>query len=245
MTFALVTGAAKRIGKEIALHLASKGYDIVLHYNSSEKEAHETANQIKSFGVSVELFRADLSCTEDLEKLISFCRKFPVSVLINNASVFENDSILSEDIAESLNKHLQVNLISKASLIQSIAKSVLLNHKDKLDIINLLDYGVVKAPHNFFSYHLTNKILHSFTQLGAKQLIPNVKLNSIALGQTLKNDRQSDDAFDEARQSTPLRVSSTIKELLMALDFILGVESLTGQVIFLDGGMHLSDNRYK
>jgi NAD(P)-dependent dehydrogenase (short-subunit alcohol dehydrogenase family) len=245
MTFALVTGAAKRIGKEIALHLASKGYNIILHYNSSVKEAHETANQIKSFGVSVELCMSDLSCAVGIEKLISFCKEFPVSVLINNASVFENDSILSEDIAESLNKHLQVNLISKVSLIQSIAKSVLLNQKNKLDIINLLDYGVVKAPHNFFSYHLTNKIFHSFTQLGAKQLIPNVRINSIALGQTLKNDKQSDDAFDEARHLTPLGVSSTVEELLKALDFILGVESLTGQIIFLDGGMHLSDNKYK
>lgn len=245
MTFALVTGAAKRIGKEIALHLASRGYNIILHYNSSEKEAHETANEIISLGVSVELCGADLSCDEDIEKLISFCRDFPISVLINNASVFENDSILSDNIVESLNKHLQVNLISRIALIQSLSKSVLLHQNNKLDIINLLDYGVVKTPHNFFSYHLTNKILHSFTQLAAKQLAPNVRINSIALGQTLKNDRQSQESFDEARQSTPLGLSSTIEDLCRALDFILGVESLTGQVIFLDGGMHLADNKYK
>jgi NAD(P)-dependent dehydrogenase (short-subunit alcohol dehydrogenase family) len=245
MTFAIVTGAAKRIGREIVLHLASKGYDIILHYNSSEKEANETANKIKELGVHVELCKADLSCFVGVEKLISFCRQFPISVLINNASVFENDSILSENIAESLNKHLQVNLISRISLIQSLAKSPLLNQNDKLDIINLLDYGVVKTPHNFFSYHLTNKILHSFTQLGAKQLAPKVRINSIALGQTLKNDMQSNEAFDEAKQSTPLGVSSTVKELCKALDFILSVESFTGQLILLDGGMHLSDNKYK
>ena len=243
MTYALVTGGAKRLGLAICKHLSKMEYNIILHYNQSEVEANEAATIIRKNNVEVELFKADFSKLDEVKKLSEFCKQFQLSVVINNASAFKNDSMLSDDIGESLTEHLMVNYISRVVIIGEAKKS--LQKGKKLDIINLLDYGVVKAPHNFFSYHLTNKIFHSFTQLGAKQLIPNVRINSIALGQTLKNDKQSDDAFDEARHLTPLGVSSTVEELLKALDFILGVESLTGQIIFLDGGMHLSDNKYK
>jgi len=245
MTFALITGAAKRIGMSISIYLASKGYNIILHYNSSKNEAYDTAEKIRSIGRDVHLCHADLSTENGMEYLKSFCDKFEISLLVNNASVFKNDSLLSDDIAESLNEHLQVNLISKVAIIQRVSKSVLLHQMRKLDIINLLDYGIFKTPNNFFSYHLTNRILYSFTQLAARQLAPNAVVNSIALGQTIKNDMQSQKNFDSAITSTPLMCSSTIEEIYKAIDFIIGVKSMTGQVICLDGGMHLSDNQYK
>jgi NAD(P)-dependent dehydrogenase (short-subunit alcohol dehydrogenase family) len=245
MTFALVTGSAKRIGIRIATHLAKSGYNIIIHYNTSEKEAYEAAEEIKNLGADVKLCKANLATASGIKYLQKFCEGLNISLLINNASVFKNDSALSDDIAISLNEHLQVNLISKVAIIQSIAKSSLLNNNNKLYIINVLDYGLFKIPHNFFSYHLTNKILHSFTQLSAKQLLPNVRVNSIALGQTMKNDMQLQENFDAAVRSNPLGCQSTLEEIMKTIDFILSISSMTGQVICLDGGMHLSDNQYR
>ena len=245
MTFALITGAAKRIGLAVAWHLASKGYNIILHYNTSEIEAQEAVKKIKELGVDVKLCKADLSKPDGIDHLKNFCDGFEITLLINNASVFKNDSILSDDIAQSLNEHLQVNFISKVAIIQSISKSVLLSQKNKLDIITLLDYGILKVPQNFFSYHLMNKFLHSFTQLAAKQLAPKVRVNSIALGQTLKNEGQSQERFNEGISSTPLCISSSLDDLYKTMNFILEVRCMTGQLIVLDGGMHLADNQYK
>jgi len=163
--------------------------------------------------------------------------------VINNASAFKNDSILSDNISDSLLEHLMVNYISRIEIISAVIKSLQINQN--LDIINLLDYGVYKVPHNFFSYHMANKMMQSFTQLAARQLAPNVRVNSIALGQTLKNDKQSQKNFDNAVSSTLLECSSTTQELLYAIDFILNVKSMTGQTICLDGGMSITDDKYR
>ena len=243
MTYALVTGGAKRLGLEICRHLSEKGFNIILHYNQSEIEALESATNLRNNNIKVELFKADLSKIDDAKKLSDFCNKFQPSVVINNAAAFKNDSILSDNISDSLLEHLMVNYISRIEIISGMIKSLQINQK--LDIINLLDYGIYKVPHNFFSYHMANKMMQSFTQLAARQLAPNVRVNSIALGQTLKNDKQSQKNFDNAVNSTLLGGSSTTQELLYAIDFILNVKSMTGQTICLDGGMSITDDKYK
>lgn len=240
MTYALVTGGAKRLGLAICKHLSKLGYNIILHYNQSEVEANEAATIIRKS--KVELFKADLSKIDEVKKLSEFCKQFQLSVVVNNASAFKNDSILSDDIGESLTEHLMVNYISRVVIIGEAKKS--LQKGKKLDIINLLDYGIYKVPHNFFSYHMANKMMVAFTQLAARQLAPDAKVNSIALGQTIKNEKQSQQNFDFAVNSTLLGCSSTTEELLRAIDFILSVNSMTGQTICLDGGMSISNDKY-
>lgn len=245
MTYALVTGGAKRLGFIVAHHLAKKGYNIILHYNASKAVAAEAAAALRDCGAKVEIYRADLAEKNQIHRLTEFCKKFDISVVINNASAFENDSIMSEDIEASLEKHLMVNVIARVALIKEIVKSFRLHDGERLDIINLLDYGIYKVPCNFFSYHLANKIMHSVTQLCAKQLAPAVRANGIALGQTLKSEKQSQKKFEEAITSSLLQCSSTPDELVKAVDFILSVSSMTGQVICLDGGMSVADEKYK
>ena len=243
MTYALVTGGAKRLGLAICKHLSKIGYNIILHYNQSEVEANEAATIIRKSNMEVELFKADLSKIDEVKKLSEFCKQFQLSVVINNASAFKNDSMLSDHIGESLTEHLMVNYISRVVIIGEAKKS--LQKGKKLDIINLLDYGIYKVPHNFFSYHMANKMMVAFTQLAARQLAPDATVNSIALGQTLKNDKQSQQNFDSALNSTLLGCSSTTEELLRAIDFILSVNSMTGQTIVLDGGMSISNDKYR
>jgi NAD(P)-dependent dehydrogenase (short-subunit alcohol dehydrogenase family) len=244
MTYALVTGGAKRLGFIVTQHLVQKGYNIILHYNSSGTTAEEAATSLREYGVKVELCKADLSEKTQINFLTDFCKNFDVSVVINNASMFENDGILSDDIETSLEEHLMVNVVARVILIKEIVKSFRLHNMKRLDVINLLDYGMYKVPHNFFSYHLANKIMQSLVQLAAKQL-PDVRVNGIALGQTLKNEKQPQEKFEEAISSTLLGCSSTPEELIQAVDFILTVSSMTGQIICLDGGMSLTDEKYK
>ncbi len=243
MSYVLVTGGAKRLGFEICKHLSTKGYNIIIHYNQSEKEALESAAKLRKNNVIVELFQADLNNVDNAKKLSDFCSNFQLSAVINNASAFKNDTILSDNIGDSLLEHLMVNYISRVKIMSGVSKSLQIGQK--LDIINLLDYGIYKAPDNFFSYHMANKMMQAFTQLAARQLAPNVRVNAIALGQTLKNDNQSQKNFDNAVNSTLVAGSSTTEELLHAIDFILKVKSMTGQTICLDGGMSITDDKYK
>jgi NAD(P)-dependent dehydrogenase (short-subunit alcohol dehydrogenase family) len=243
MSYIVVTGGAKRIGAEICKHFAKKHYNIILHYNQSEVEATSLATDLRKYNVKVELFKADLGNLNETNELSDFCKNFPISAIINNASAFKNDSIMSDNFIDSLTEHLTVNYLSRVALIKDIKDS--LQPQEKLDIINLLDYGMYKVPDNFFSYHMANKMMNQFTQLAARQLAPNIRINSIALGQTLKNEKQSQKNFEDAINATPLKCSSTTDELLQAIDFILSVKSMTGQTICLDGGMSLSDDKYR
>lgn len=239
MTFALVTGSAKRIGYEIVKHLVSQNHTVILHYNSSHEDAKMAKKDLKN---KVILCRANLSKKSGVQKVISYCQQYAVQTIIHNASVFENDSIYNFEA--SFLDHMNVNLSARLQIIQSIAKQYSLHTKNKLNIINILDYGILTIPHNFFSYHLANKILHSLTEMIARQIGPIGRINNIALGQTLKNDKQSQENFDAIIQNTLLGCSSTINELLLAIDFLSNVRSMTGQTLCLDGGMSLYNKQY-
>jgi NAD(P)-dependent dehydrogenase (short-subunit alcohol dehydrogenase family) len=244
---AIITGGAKRIGAYISLHLAKTGYDIIMHYNNSQAEAEITAAEIREQERKVYLFKANLMLKSEREKFIAFCAKYNnIRVLINNAAVFINDSIRTPDIEDSLSQHLNINTIAPIAIVQGITKIVSTTYNLKpFDVINILDYSIFKVPHNFFSYHLSKKILYNWTQLAAKQLSPDMKVNGIALGQILKNTLQSQDKYDTAITDTLLGCSGTIEEVYQTISFILNTHSMTGQVICLDGGMHISDLTYR
>ncbi len=244
MPIAIITGGATRIGAHISLYLARCGYDIIMHYHNSHIEADAISSKISNSGRQVFQFKANLSKTSERKKFVEFCMKHGANIelLINNAAVFNNDNIMSSDLESSLSEHLQVNTVAPIILSQEIVK--IFTSMKKLSIINILDYGIFKTPHNFFSYHLSKKILYDWTQLAAKQLFHSARVNGIALGHVMRNPKQSKETFEQAIKQTLLECSGTLDEICGTISFINNMQSMTGQVICLDGGMHITDYPY-
>jgi NAD(P)-dependent dehydrogenase (short-subunit alcohol dehydrogenase family) len=232
----LITGAAKRIGKEIALHLAQNGWNVAVHYNNSGDGADELVNTIKKIGVKSVAIQCDLSDEKATSKLVSKAVDGigELTCLINNASVFENDKLKNLK-SEAWHKHIQVNLHSPLILAHEFVEQL----RGKGNIINMLDYCVLSLPDKFLSYAISKSGLWAATQILAKDLAPNVRVNGIGPGHTLPNIRESQAGFEKAYKATPLQIQSTPEEICRAIDFILDSPSFTGQILALDGGKHL------
>ncbi len=232
---ALITGSAKRIGKAIAVHLAESGFDIALHYNTSKSEAEEVAKEIKSKGRNCVLFQCNLSNIKDTLSLIEKVKQsFPsLSLLINNASIFEKRSFLESDIS-FFDNHFNTNFKAPFFLSQSFAKSVKEGH-----IINLLDTNITQDRTKYFVYNLTKKMLSEFTKMTAAELAPHIRVNAIAPGPILPPSNKEKEYLEREQESIPLKRWGTMPEILQSIDFLLKNEYLTGQCIFVDGGDHL------
>ncbi|AIF81051.1 putative short-chain dehydrogenase/reductase [endosymbiont of Acanthamoeba sp. UWC8] len=231
----LVTGAAKRIGREICLFLAQNSYNILLHYNHSSDEAFRLKKEVESLGATCKLQTADF-LNEDETNNLFVNEKF--DLLINNASIFENDTFKNIDY-KSLDKHFKANLYAPILLSQRFFKD--LQSEGKLgNIINILDYCISAMPKNFLSYILSKKALWEFTQVAAYEMASHIRVNAIALSNTLKAEQQSEQNFAKSINDSPLRLSPNIEEIYNSINFILNTPSMTGQVLFLDGGKHLN-----
>ncbi len=232
----LITGAAKRIGREIALSMADDGWDIAIHYNSSKKEAEELLQEIVDKGVRACKIQADLANETQVLQIISQANEElgEISCLINNASSFKNDDItdMSRDIWDA---HMQINLRAPVILSQEFAKQL----NGKGNIINMLDYCVLSPSDKFLSYTASKSALWTLTQTLAKQLAPNIRVNAIGPGHCLPNCKETDESFQEAIQSTPLKEAISVKDICQTVEFFLKTPSITGQIIALDGGKHL------
>jgi NAD(P)-dependent dehydrogenase (short-subunit alcohol dehydrogenase family) len=231
---ALITGASIRIGKYVTESLARDGWKIALHYHNSEKEAYELANKLIDH-VDIILFKADLTDIDQASKLISQVNNQlgPVSLLINNASIYKNDNLANLDI-----NFLQDNLNIHANAPVLLAKAMLAQEIDG-NIINILDTDITKNTKKFFSYFLSKKLLHNLTQMLAVSLAPNFRVNSIAPGAMLFKEGQNKEVFNQLIMDTPLKNQATLKDLYHTIQFLINTNSITGQCIFLDGGKHL------
>ncbi len=227
---ALVTGGAKRIGREIALFLARECYNILLHYNSSEKDALQLKSEIEALGVTCKLGQANFLNDAEVHNLF-INDKF--DLLVNNASIFKNDNIKNINYL-NLDTHLKANLYAPAILTQRLLEGAQSN------IINVLDYSITKMPKNFLSYALSKKFLWEFTKLAAYEMAPLIRVNAIGLGNSLKSNHQSQINFEKSKEDSPLKITPSIKEICQTINFILKTPSMTGQIIFLDGGKHLN-----
>ena len=232
----LITGASKRIGNAMAINLAKKGYNIAIHYNKSKRDAELLKSKVEKFGVSSEIFRLNLQNISDLniwfKKIVSFFNG--VDVLINNASVFEYDSLkLSSN--ESFDKHINVNL--KAPFF--LSKFFVENLKNKGNIINILDQRVLNITPYFTSYTISKSGLYTLTKSLALSLAPKVRVNAIGPGPTLKSDRQSELQFRQQINRTPLKKQVNLDEINSAINFLISSDSVTGQIILLDSGQNM------
>ena len=234
----IITGGANRIGAAIAKKLSGPNVEMVIHYNRSKKNAERLKNELSNNLTKIYLIKGDLSKETDLKKIIKFCKsklKY-FDCLINNASLFENDKLENFTI-DSWEKHLRTNLRAPAYLSKEFAKNV---RRKNNNIINIIDQRVFKLTPYFFSYTISKTGLYTLTKTSAMSLAPNIRVNGIAPGPTLKNKRQSAKHFRKQYLSTPLKRQVNINEICNAVDFFIKNRSITGQVISVDGGQSLN-----
>jgi NAD(P)-dependent dehydrogenase (short-subunit alcohol dehydrogenase family) len=235
----LITGAAKRLGRAIALDLARHGWNIALHYNSSEKEARATAEDAQTAGVKVTLLNADLMREDQTAALISQAVKEigPLTALINSASLFENDEWVNAT-RESWDKHMAVNLRAPFVLSQAFAKQ--LPRDQKGAIVNIIDQRVLKPTPQFLSYSLSKAGLYWLNTTLAQALGPRIRVNAVGPGPTMRNARQSEADFQRQREATLLKSGAEPQDVCDAVRYLLDAPSVTGQMIAVDGGQHLA-----
>jgi len=232
---ALITGAAKRIGKNIALSMAKDGWNIAIHCNSSLNEAKETASEAVELGQKAFIIQGDLSNSSQVRLIFdeAASKLGNIDCLINNASYFANDTIDNLS-AESMHKNMQVNYYAPTLLSQYFAK-----YSKNGNIINILDYCVKSLPDKFNSHAISRAAMWNSTQIIAKQLAPNIRVNAIGLGHAMINNKEKQGKFDEVIAKTPLGVATGIEEICNAVKFIISSPSMTGELINLDSGKHL------
>ena len=235
----LITGAAHRIGRAIALDLAEAGWQVAVHHHHSKKDADALVEEIGASGVRAIALAGDLGDWDATAKLVPACHEAfgGLGCLINNASRFENDGIANVD-EESWRGHMDVNLRAPVQLAQAFAAAL----PDRMlgNVINIVDQRVWRLTPKFFSYTLSKAGLWTATQTLAQALAPRIRVNAIGPGPTLPSPRQDQVAFDSQQSAVPLKRGATPREIASAVRFILDAPSMTGQMIALDGGQHLA-----
>ncbi|QPM90737.1 SDR family oxidoreductase [Pseudooceanicola algae] len=249
MRRALVTGAAHRLGRAMALALAENGHDVALHYNGSEEAAEDLAQIIRAQGGSAITLQADLTVEAEVNTLIPRAVDGlggALTCLVNNASVFEYDNIRSAS-RETWDMHMEANLRAPFVLTQAFAAQAPEPDMDARGepearglVVQLLDQRVHKLTPEFMSYTISKMGLWAFTQTAARALAPKVRVNAIGPGPTLQGARQSRDHFQMQRDNSVLERGSNPEDITGALLYFLAAPSVTGQLICTDGGQHLA-----
>ena len=234
----LVTGAAKRLGRAIALDLAAQGWNVAIHYNSSEEDADSAAQAARAFGAEAATLKCDLAQETETAKLVDRAVKElgPLTALINSASLFENDDWQSAS-RKTWDDHIETNLRAPLLLSQLFAKQLPENVKGS--IINIIDQRVLKPTPQFLSYSVSKAGLYWLTTTLAQGMGPRIRVNAVGPGPTLKNPRQSDADFNRQRDATVLKHGASPADICGAVRYLLEAEAVTGQMIAVDGGQHL------
>ena len=234
----LITGSSKRIGKSIAKFLANKGFNICIHYNNSDSESLKLVKDLRNCKIKCERIKFDLSDTKNLEIFYKkVLEKFgKVDLLINNASVFEYDSLKTSSL-ESLDKHLNINFKAPFFLSKYFSQSLGKNKKGL--IINIIDQRVKNITPYFTSYTISKSALWTLTTSLALSLAPNIRVNAIGPGPTIKSLRQTEKQFRDQISRTPLKVKVDLDHINSGIEFFIKSKSVTGQIIMLDSGQNL------
>jgi NAD(P)-dependent dehydrogenase (short-subunit alcohol dehydrogenase family) len=234
---ALVTGAGRRIGRTLALALADAGFDIVVHYGASRLEAEAAAAEIEARGRRATALQADLAVEGQAAGLIERATRAlgPLTLLVNNASVFREDSIQTMT-RETWDAHVETNLRSPLALAQAFAAQA----PDGSAIVNLLDQRVWRPNPQFFTYALSKAALWAATRTLAQALAPRIRVNGVGPGPTLPSIHQAAEAFAAEAANVPLERRATPEEIARAVLYLVDAPSVTGQMIAVDGGQHLA-----
>lgn len=235
----LITGAAHRIGRAIALSFAGPGWSVCLHHRRAQDAAQALAHEIRERGGEAATLSADLANAGDVRALVPRCMEHlgVPSLIVNNASLFQKDDIagLTE---ESWQAHMDVNLRAPVLLAQSFARHLPAGAAGH--VVNIIDQRVTRPAPEFFSYAASKAGLWWVTQTLAQALAPAIRVNAVAPGPVLQSIHQTAKEFEDERGSTLLRHGATPEEIAAAIHFLNDSASITGQMICVDGGQHLS-----
>lgn len=234
---ALVTGAAKRIGRAIALALANDGWDVVIHYNTSQNEAKHLVTDIIKLGRRAIAIQCDLANESATRNLLTQAMKLgQITCLVNNASLFEYDT--ADNFSKTiLDAHMHINLVAPLLLAQSLY--AVTPSDARAVIINLLDQKLYNLNPDFLSYTLSKAALLTATTLLAQAFAPRLRIVGIAPGITMISGNQSNTEFELAHRVTPLGKSSTLDDIAAAVCYAVNAVAITGTTLLIDGGQHL------
>ncbi len=244
---ALITGAGLRLGRAMALRLAERGHDVAVHYATSGEAAEAVATEARALGVQAVTLQADLldeAATEALMARAAQGLGGPLTVLVNNASIFEHDTLASATRA-GWDRHFGTNLRAPFVLTQAFAaqvpKAAMLAGEPLASglVVNMLDQRVLKPTPEFMTYSLAKSALWALTRTAAQALAPDIRVNAIGPGPTIRAARQSAAHFARQRAATILGRGADADDVVAALDYLLSAKSVTGQLICTDGGQHL------
>ncbi len=237
MKRALITGASKRIGKAIAGFLAENGWSIVVHFNSSEKQAKELSEtlQLKYPSQSFAIAKANLLNTDEVAELVPniISRFGEFDLLINNASVF-NGGAIKETPDDLFEMQMNVNLKAPFILMRDFAK-----HCKRGNIVNLVDTRITSNRSDFAAYSLSKKALWELTKMAALEFAPEIRVNAIAPGVTLPPADKDENYLNSLARKTPMKKAGGVEPILKSIGYILDNNHLTGQLLFADGGENL------
>ena len=234
---ALVTGAGKRLGRAIALAMADRGWDIVVHYRHSEDDADLTVLDIESRGRRALALQCDLSDEAAVRALLPRAAAFGrVSCVVNNAALFEQDSASDFSVAR-LDAHMHANLAAPVLLAQAL--HAVTPEDEQAVVINLLDQKLHNLNPDFLSYTLSKAALETATTMLAQALAPRVRVVGVAPGITLQSGDQTPEAFAKAHRVTPLGRSSLPDDVAAAVCYLAEASAVTGTTLLVDGGQHL------
>ena len=237
MSKILITGAAKRVGAELARACAADAHTVVLHYNQNKAAAEALAGELRETGALMELVHADLGDSASVSTMMAAASKTgPVTALINNASLFDYDDSKTAS-AEKITQHMAVNLIAPTLLIKDMAER--LPQGVSGCVINMLDAKLFGMNPDYYSYTLSKSALHTLTIMAAQAYAPRLRVNAIAPGILLPSGGQSEAEFQASHKRNLLGQGAEIPEVVAAMRLLLSAKSITGEVIVLDGGAHL------
>lgn len=228
----LVTGAAQRLGRTIALDLAANGWDVAIHYRSSEAQAQSTAADVAALGARTACFAADLADEAACRALLPAVRERlgTVHAVVNNASTFQLDDVRSFSYA-TMDLHWRANTAPAIVLARELGEGV---------VVNLIDQKLWNPNPDYFSYTLSKAALEAATQMLAMALAPRVRVCGVAPGVTLASGPMTEAEFAAAHKRTVLGRSSTPEDVARAVRFLLDAPAVTGTTLLVDGGQHLS-----
>lgn len=235
---ALVTGAARRIGRASALALARAGWDVAVHYATSRDDALQTVEEIRQLGRRAVAVNRDLAVEAGVRSLLAECghELGPVRCVVNNASLFEHDDAATFS-SDGLARMMRTNLAAPVLLAQALHAQ--LDGAARGVVVNLLDQKLANPNPDFLSYTLSKAALEHATVLLAMALAPKVRVVGVAPGLTMQSTGQSASGFERAHTRTPLGRSSSPEDIAAAVVYLAGADAVTGTTLIVDGGQHL------
>jgi len=237
---ALITGAARRLGRAAALELAGQGANVIVHYNQSEHAATQLCDELREAGVSAWAIQADLSENGRADALFGAAidQAGAIDVLINNASVFDRET-LWETTEASLWQNMQIHSVAPLALAKALAGQGRAAH-----VVNILDTRVTVYDREHASYHLSKRMLLTLTRMLALELAPDIVVNAVAPGLILPPAGEGEEYLKKLAHCSPLNRHGDPQDVAEAILFLLRSRFITGQVIYVDGGYHMKGHMY-